>query len=58
MGVGVVVIYSCPTQLISFEIEIYFCEHEYMNMRPPIIDLPVTLLVSVMVFILFHVSVK
>ncbi len=47
-GGGHIFIYSCYAQLISFEIEIKnlksivftVCEQEYMNMCPPIIDLP------------------
>ncbi len=50
-GGGHIFIYSCYAQLISFEIEIKIlksivftvCEQEYMNICPPIIDLPACL---------------
>ena len=32
---GVILIYSCSTMLISFEIVVFtVCEYEYMNMSP------------------------
>ena len=46
-GGGLMFIYSCSQTVKTIPKEINDAEHEYMNISPPIIDLPLPLVVPV-----------